>query len=126
MHPVVRDEIYRIAYEAIRNAYTHSNGTRLDVSLRYGKEMAVCVKDNGVGIDPAISNQGKHRHFGLPGMRERAARIGGKLLVVSSPNSGTEVTIVVPTGIAFTKSPATLLHKLKSLFRRPAPPFRGD
>jgi len=126
MHPVVRDEIYRIAYEAIRNAYTHSNGTRLDVSLRYGKELAVCVKDNGVGIDPAISNQGKHRHFGLPGMRERAARIGGKLLVVSSPNSGTEVTIVVPAGIAFTKSPATLLNKLKTLLRRPVPPFQGD
>ena len=108
MHPVVRDEIYRIGYEAIRNAYKHSNGTRLEVSLRYGKRLAVCVRDNGVGIDPTVAGQGRNGHFGLQGMRERAERIGGKLLVVSSPDSGTEVTIVVPAGIVFKKSPVTL------------------
>jgi len=100
-HPVVRDEIYRIGYEAIRNACTHSNGNRLEVSLRYGKDLAVCVRDNGVGIDPTVADQGKNDHFGLQGMRERAARIGGKLVIISSPNSGTEVRIVVPGRIVF-------------------------
>jgi signal transduction histidine kinase/ligand-binding sensor domain-containing protein len=107
MHPVVRDEIYRIGYEAIRNAYTHSNGNRLEVSLRYGKDLAVCVSDNGVGIDPTVADQGKNGHFGLQGMRERAARIGGKLLIVTSPDSGTKVTIVVPGDIVFEKSQVT-------------------
>jgi signal transduction histidine kinase/ligand-binding sensor domain-containing protein len=118
MHPVVRDEIYRIGYEAIRNAYMHSNGTRLEVSLRYGKGLAVCVSDNGVGIDPTVADKGKSGHFGLHGMRERAARIGGRLLIVSSPDSGTEVTIVVPAGIVFRKSRVTLLNKMKNVFRR--------
>jgi len=104
MHPVVRDEIYRIGYEAIRNSYTHSKGTRLEVGLRYGKDLAVRVSDNGVGIDPTVADQGKNGHFGLQGMRERAARIGGKLTIVSSPTSGTEVTIIVPGGIVFRKT----------------------
>ena len=118
MHPVVRDEIYRIGYEAIRNAYMHSNGTRLEVSLRYGKDLAVCVRDNGVGIDPVVADRGRNGHFGLQGMRERAERIGGKLLIASSPDSGTEVTIVVPAGVVCGKSRVTLLEKVRNLFRR--------
>jgi signal transduction histidine kinase/ligand-binding sensor domain-containing protein len=103
MHPVVRDEVYRIGYEDIRNAYLHSKGTRLEVSLRYGRDLSVCVKDNGVGIDPTFAYQGRNGHFGIQGMRERAERIGGKLLIVSSPESGTEVTIAVPAGVCFPK-----------------------
>jgi signal transduction histidine kinase/ligand-binding sensor domain-containing protein len=118
MNPVVRDEIYRIGYEAIRNAYKHSNGSRLDVSLRYGKDLVVCVSDNGVGIDPTVADQGKNGHFGLQGMRERAARIGSKLLIISSPDSGTEVRVVIPASIIFGKSPVTLLSWLTNLFRR--------
>jgi signal transduction histidine kinase len=126
MHPVVRDEIYRIGYEAIRNAYTHSTGNRLEISLRYGKDLAVCVSDNGVGIDPTLADQGKNGHFGLQGMRERAARIGGKLLIVSSSDSGTEVTIVVPGGVVFRKSHMTLLNRTKNVFRRTGRTFHNE
>src|SRR5262249_14826313 len=84
MHPVVQDEIYRIGYEPISNAYMHSGGTQLEVSLTYGGEFTVRVKDNGVGIDPAFTESGKVGHFGLQGMRERAARISAKLTITSS------------------------------------------
>ncbi len=73
MHPVVRDELYRVVYEAIRNACRHSRGSRLEVGLKYGRDLAVCVKDNGIGIEPAIVDHGKEGHFGLQGMRERVA-----------------------------------------------------
>jgi signal transduction histidine kinase/ligand-binding sensor domain-containing protein len=95
IHPIVRDEIYRIGYEAIRNAVTHSTASHLDVELRYGKDLTVRVTDNGVGIDPTVARRGKDGHFGLQSMRERAGRIGARLDVVSS-TAGTEVMLVVP------------------------------
>src|SRR3982074_1136888 len=52
MHPIVRDEVYRIGYEAIHNACTHSGASQLDVELRYAHDLALRVGDNGTGIDP--------------------------------------------------------------------------
>src|SRR6266403_5589725 len=103
MHPIVRDEIYRIGYEAIRNAFAHSSASRLDVELGYANDLALRVSDSGIGIDPAIADTGKDGHFGLQGMRERAARIGGKLTIESSTNSGTEIKLIVPGSIIFRK-----------------------
>ena len=101
MHPVVRDEIYRIGYEAIRNACVHSKASQLHVVLKYGQDLAISVGDNGVGIPEAIINGSTDGHYGLQGMRERAARIGAKLRIVSSLDSGTEVSLVIPGRIAF-------------------------
>jgi len=84
MHPIVRDEIYRIGYEAIRNACVHSSASKLEVELTYGQDLALRVADNGVGIDSEVADRGKDGHFGLQGMRERVVRIGGKLTIVSS------------------------------------------
>ena len=100
MHPVVRDEVYRIGYEAIRNACLHSSATQLEVELRYAQELTLRVCDNGVGIDRAIADKGRDGHFGLQGMRERAARIDGTLALTTSP-SGTEIKLIVPGGIVF-------------------------
>jgi signal transduction histidine kinase/ligand-binding sensor domain-containing protein len=117
MHPIVRDEIYRIGYEAIRNALKHSQASRLVVELRYTRDLALRVRDNGVGIDPSTAALGKDEHFGLQGMRERAARIGGKLTLVSSANSGTEITLVIPGGIVFQKESETPFEKMKAFLR---------
>jgi len=118
MHPIVRDEVYRIGYEAIHNAATHSQASRLEVELKYGHDLLIRVSDNGVGIDPAIVDHAKSGHFGLQGMRERAARIGGNLTVVSEPGSGTEITIMVPGRIVFRKTKPTILNKIRNLYRR--------
>jgi signal transduction histidine kinase len=101
MHPIIRDEIYRIGYEAIRNACVHSGASRLEVELRYAQDLVVRVSDDGRGIDPAVAENGKPGHFGLQGMRERAARIGARLSLVSSANSGTQVTLVVPGSVVY-------------------------
>jgi len=121
MHPVVRDELYRIGYEAIRNACTHSRGSRLEVELKYGHDLTVHVKDNGVGIDPAVVDHGKEGHFGLQGMRERVARIRGKLTIASSAGSGTEITVVVPGGIVFREPSDSPLDKIRTILRRVGP-----
>jgi signal transduction histidine kinase/ligand-binding sensor domain-containing protein len=104
MHPIVRDEVYRIGYEAIRNACVHSQASQLQVELTYAHDLALRVSDNGVGIDPAVADHGKEGHFGLQGMRERAARIAGKLTMVSSATSGTEIKLVVPGSIIYRKT----------------------
>jgi signal transduction histidine kinase len=96
MHPIVRDEIYRIGHEAIRNACAHSGATHVNVELGYGRDLVLSIRDNGVGINPAVLQGGKAGHFGLEGMRERAAHIGAKLTLASSPDRGTEVKLVVP------------------------------
>lgn len=118
MHPVVRDEIYRIGYEAIRNSCAHSGGDRLEVMLEYARDLTLRVSDNGLGIDSEFVEKGKEDHFGLRGMRERAERIGSKLTLVSSPKSGTEITLVVPGGIIFLKASASNLGRIKTLLRR--------
>jgi len=101
MHPVVREEIFRIGNEAIRNACAHSGASRVDVELRYAQDLDLRIRDNGIGIDPAVIERGKKGHFGLQGMRERAARIGAKLTLGSNGASGTEIKLVVPGGIVF-------------------------
>ena len=101
MHPIVREEVYRIGYEAIRNACQHSRGTRLRLELSYVADLTLRVRDNGIGMNPKVAEGGKDGHFGLIGMNERANRIRGKLSLYSSPGAGTEVEVVVPRKIAW-------------------------
>jgi signal transduction histidine kinase len=124
IHPIVRDEIYRIGYEAIRNACMHSGASRLEVELRYTRNLALRVSDNGTGMDPATADRGKYGHFGLQGMRERAARIGGKLTLGSSSSSGTEIKLIVPGGIIFRKTMPVRRSLSTSLFTRIRALFR--
>ena len=121
MHPIVRDEVYRIGFEAIRNACLHSQASRLEVELRYAHDLTLRVRDNGVGIPSEVASQGKEGHFGLRGMRERVARIGGKLVIISSPDTGAEITVTVPGNIVFRKPSASPLEKIKTILRRSDP-----
>lgn len=117
LYPIVRDEIYRIGSEAIRNAYLHSEGTELEVSLHYTQSLTVRVRDNGRGIESDVVTSGKPGHFGLRGMQERAIRIQGTLRLLSRACSGTEVELIVPGKIAFREPGGqTLFAKLRSLF----------
>jgi signal transduction histidine kinase/ligand-binding sensor domain-containing protein len=104
LHPIVRDEIYRIGNEAIRNAHLHSKASRLEVNLSYRHDFILRVRDNGDGIDPNVATSGKPGHFGLPGMRERAERIHGTVRVMSRTGAGTEIELIVPGNAAFKTS----------------------
>jgi signal transduction histidine kinase len=101
LHPVLHDEVYRIGYEAIRNACVHAHATRIDVVLEYGPDLTLRISDNGVGIDAAVFETGKEGHFGLHGMRERAEQIGATFTLVSGPKTGTAITLTVPGRLAF-------------------------
>lgn len=106
LHPILRDEIYRIAAEALRNAFRHAQAQHLEVEIRYDdQQFRMRVRDDGKGIDSAIlSGQVPEGHFGLNGMRERAKLAGGNLTVWSEVDAGTEVELRIPAGTAYTAS----------------------
>lgn len=102
LHPLIRDEVYRIGREALVNAFRHSRATNIEVELEYAdSELRVLVRDDGCGIDPQVLSAGREGHWGLSGMRERAEGIGGKLRVWSATADGTEVELSIPGNIAF-------------------------
>ena len=103
LHPILRDETYKIAAESLRNAFRHAGAREVEVEIRYDDEQfRLRVRDDGRGIDPAIlSASGSEGHYGLPGMRERAKIVGANLTVWSEVNTGTEVELCVPAAIAY-------------------------
>jgi ligand-binding sensor domain-containing protein/signal transduction histidine kinase len=106
LNPMLRDEIYRIAREALRNAFRHARAQKIEAETSYSdSEFLLHVRDDGGGIDPKVANQGSRAgHWGLPGMRERAKSFGGKLEVWSEHGAGTEIELSVPGAIAYGKS----------------------
>jgi signal transduction histidine kinase len=105
VHPIVRDEIYRLGREAIANAFRHSKAATIEAEIEYAaKYFKFSVRDNGCGIDREILRRGREGHLGLIGMRECAERIGGKLKIWSrAEGGGTEIELVVPEHVAFQK-----------------------
>jgi signal transduction histidine kinase len=106
LHPFLQVEIYRIAREALRNAFGHAEAREIEAEITYGKKLfRLRIRDDGKGIDPDILHQGQRAgHLGLPGMRERAKRIGGKLDMWSEPRAGTEMELSIPSSIAYRPS----------------------
>jgi signal transduction histidine kinase/streptogramin lyase len=107
LHPILRDEIYKIAAEALRNAFRHAQAERVEVAIRYDSdEFRLQVRDDGKGIDTAVlAARGVEGHYGLRGMPERAALIGGNLAVWSEVGAGTAVDLRLPASIVYTTSP---------------------
>jgi ligand-binding sensor domain-containing protein/signal transduction histidine kinase len=103
LSPLLQDEIYRIACELIRNAFTHANANHIEVQIRYDRDQfRLRVRDDGKGIDPKIlKTGGVSGHFGISGMQERAQRIGAHLDFWSQDGAGTKVQIAVPASIAY-------------------------
>jgi len=102
LRPLVRDEAYLIAREAVINAFRHAQATKIEVEVDYAsRNLRVLVRDNGCGIDSQLLRTGREGHWGLPGMRERAEKIGGKLEVLSGVDAGTEIALSVPGPLAF-------------------------
>jgi signal transduction histidine kinase len=106
LHPILRDEVYRIASEALRNAFRHAQARQIEVELRYDdREFRLRVRDDGKGIDPKVlGGDGRAGHFGLHGMRERGKLAGGKLAVWSELGSGTEIELTIPAAAAYATS----------------------
>jgi signal transduction histidine kinase/ligand-binding sensor domain-containing protein len=115
-----KNEICRIALEILRNAFRHSNATRIEAEIRHDNHiLRLRIRDNGRGIDPKVLKEGgRPGHWGLRGIRERAERIGSQLDFWSESGAGTEVQLTVPAAVAY-EAPrqgivARLLRRMKN------------
>jgi signal transduction histidine kinase len=106
LHPILRDESYKIALEALRNAFQHAGARKIEVEIRYeDKQFSIHIRDDGKGIDPQVLSEGRRDgHFGLHGMQERATIAGGKLAIWSQPAGGTEIELTIPASAAYASS----------------------
>jgi signal transduction histidine kinase len=118
LHPILRDDVYAIAREAVRNAFRHAQASNIEAELTYnGSAFQLRIRDDGKGIDPEIAAEGRAGHYGVSGMRERAKRIGGKLEVWTGTGAGTEIELSIPGSIAYGTSPG---RTVLGLFRKKA------
>jgi signal transduction histidine kinase/ligand-binding sensor domain-containing protein len=117
LDPLLRDEIYRIAREALRNAFRHAKAQKIEAEITYGhSEFLLHVRDDGSGIAPQVANRGSRAgHWGIPGMRERAKSFGGTLELWSQRGAGTEIKLTVPASVAYGRSKA---HRRFSFLRK--------
>ena len=99
---IVFDESYRIAREALINAFQHSDASRIETEIIYSANgIRITVRDDGIGMDTDILMQGRDGHWGLAGMRERARKIGAKLHIRSSSDAGTQIELKIPAQVAY-------------------------
>jgi signal transduction histidine kinase len=106
LHPIIRDEVYRIARESLRNAFSHARADHVEAELIYTDRLfRLRIRDDGEGIASEILEEGRPGHYGLPGMRERAKQIGAKLTIWSGGGSGTEIELSIEGSIAYGTPP---------------------
>ncbi len=103
LKPATRHEVFGIGSEALRNAYAHSHATLIQLQFRYeAEEFRLSIADNGIGIDPTVLANGRGEgHFGLPGLRERAKIVNGRVALWSQPGEGTRIELVIPAAHAY-------------------------
>jgi signal transduction histidine kinase len=92
-----------IAREAVRNAHRHARASLVTITVDYhNTSLRLRIVDDGQGIDPQILAAGQRcDHFGLVGMRERAAQLGARFSLESNQGAGTCITVIVPASVAF-------------------------
>jgi len=99
-------EIFRIAQECVRNAFQHARPNRIEAWINYEEaQFQMRIRDDGIGIDSEVLKKGSRSgHWGLTGMKERAAQISAKLEIWSKSGSGAELRLIVPGHIAYDRS----------------------
>jgi signal transduction histidine kinase len=104
--PLLHEEVYGIARELLRNAFQHAGARQIEAEIRYEDHLfRLRVRDDGKGMDPKVLEAGgRAGHWGLPGVRERAQKIGARLDFWTEAGAGTEVQLTVPAAAAYENS----------------------
>src|SRR5262249_51860079 len=102
LHPIIRDEVYRIGREVLVNLFRHSHATLIKVEVQYRlRSLRIIIRNDGCGLDqPELSFAGED-YRGLAGLRRRAEITGARLKMRSHGVDGSEIQLSVPANIAF-------------------------
>jgi signal transduction histidine kinase len=93
----VQTEVVRIAQEALMNAVRHARAKQIELNVGFSdRTLQLSISDDGQGFDPSTVQQSHGRHYGLIGMQERAAEIGGRCTIESTPGKGSLVVAEFP------------------------------
>jgi signal transduction histidine kinase len=104
LNPIVRDELYRIAREALRNAFAHARAKHIEAEITFDDRLLrLRIRDDGDGITQELLEAGRSGHFGLAGIRERARQIGSNLAIWSAVGAGTEIDLTIAGSIVYSK-----------------------
>ncbi|MBV7537659.1 histidine kinase [Duganella sp. sic0402] len=105
-----RDHLYHIGREALLNAFRHGGASRIELELGYAtSSFTLRVRDDGRGIDEQVLANGERPgHWGLIGMRERAAKISAALDLWCRPGMGTVMQVCAPGAVVYQRRPGTL------------------
>lgn len=103
LSPELQDEVHRIAREVMRNSFRHAGADHIEAEIRYDKDQfCLRLRDDGKGIHPTVLQASRRPgHWGLPGVSERAERIGARLRIWSEAGAGTEVELMLPAALAY-------------------------
>jgi ligand-binding sensor domain-containing protein len=117
--PEVAAEVLDLAREGLRNAFVHAAASSIELAIAWrAAGLCVRVSDDGCGIDEAILRMGERAgHWGLPGMRERATRIGGRFDLRRRECGGTELSLWLPARGAFADVRMRLWRRLRRTWK---------
>jgi signal transduction histidine kinase len=97
--PRARRDLYRIAQETLTNTVRHAAAAQMTICLEVGPQNVVmAMRDNGCGFDvrDALARERDREHFGLRGIQERVAALGGSVEFLSKPGAGTAILVELP------------------------------
>jgi ligand-binding sensor domain-containing protein/signal transduction histidine kinase len=96
--PAAYEQVLEITREGIRNAYRHAGADNITVIIEYqSARLQIAIVDDGRGIDASMANNAQQaRHFGLLGMRERAAELRATLIIEKNAKKGASLTLTAP------------------------------
>src|SRR5262249_52733065 len=118
--PLVREEMWLIGREALANAFRHAGAGEIEAQVSYGKHfLKLQIRDDGRGIDPGVLENGRPGHWGMAGMRERAAKIGASLSLRSRPGTGTQIEVQLSAESAYRDDARSSRHQECDLAKTP-------
>jgi len=119
LNSLIAEELYKLGSEAMFNAFRHASATSIEAEIAFGaNELGLNVRDDGTGVPQDIlQHGGVDKHYGLPGMKERAEQIGARFSIFSRTGAGTEIEVRVPSKVAYRSARRSVNGLLQKLLK---------